>query len=68
MRADYSSGATVQQLQSPPTVRPWVDVHPQPPSTFSKEMSSEQLAQWLRNHPNLTGTDYKEDISKLRGT
>ena len=31
-------------------------------------MNNEQLAQWLRNHPSLTGTDYEEDISKLSGT
>ena len=36
--------------------------------TFSKDMSNEQLALWLRNHPSLSGTDYEEDISKLRGT
>ena len=30
-------------------------------------MNNEQLAQWLRNHPSLTGTDYEEDISKLSG-
>ena len=34
---------------------------------FSKDMSSEQLAQWLRNHPSLSGADYEEDISKLIG-
>ena len=31
-------------------------------------MSNEQLALWLRNHPSLSGTNYEEDISKLRGT
>ena len=51
----------------PATVQPQVDVSPQP-LTFSKDMSNEQLAQWLSNHPNLTGTDYQEDISKLKGT
>ena len=30
-------------------------------------MSSEQLAQQLRNHPSLSGADYEEDISKLIG-
>ena len=34
---------------------------------FSKDMSSEQLALWLRNHPSLSGADYEEDISKLIG-
>ena len=58
---------TVQQPQSPRSVQPRVDVHPQP-LTFSKDMSNEQLALWLRDHPSLTGTDYEEDISKLIGT
>ena len=31
-------------------------------------MSNEQLALWLRNHPSLSGTNYEEDIGKLRGT
>ena len=31
-------------------------------------MNNEQLALWLRNHPSLSGTNYEEDISKLRGT
>ena len=43
------------------------DIQPQP-SVFSKDMSNEQLAVWLRNHPRLTGTNYEEDIGKLRGT
>jgi hypothetical protein len=60
------SGASVQP-QSPPTVQTRVDVRSQP-LTFFKEMNNEQLAQWLRNHPSLTGTGYEEDISKLRGT
>ena len=64
---DYPSGASVQQPQSPPTVQMPVDVYSQP-LPFSKRMSNEQLAQWLRNHPSLSGTDYEEDISKLRGT
>ena len=66
MHTDYSSDASVQQPQSLPSVQLQVDVHPQP-LTFSMEMSNEQLALWLRNHPSLTGTDYEEDISKLRG-
>ena len=36
--------------------------------TFSKDMSNEQLALWLTHHPNLIGTDFSEDIDKLRGT
>ena len=64
-RTDHSSGAV--QPQIPAAVQPRVVVHPQP-LTFSKDMSNEQLAQWLSNHPNLTGTDYQEDIRKLKGT
>ena len=63
---DHSSDA-VRQPQTPAAVQPQVDVGPQP-LTFSKDMSNEQLAQWLSNHPNLLGTDYQEDISKLKGT
>ena len=56
----------MRQPQAPAAVQPQVDVGPQP-LTFSKDMSNEQLALWLSNHPNLTGTDYHEDIGKLRG-
>ena len=66
MHIDYPSGASVQQPQSPPTVQTTMDVY-SPPLTFSKDMSNEQLAQWLRNHPCLSGVDYEEDISKLIG-
>ena len=66
MPTDYPSGARVQKPQSPPTVQTPVDVDSQP-LTFSKDMSNEQLAQWLRNHPSLSGVDYEEDISKLIG-
>ena len=66
MPTDYPSGASVQQPQSPPTIQTPVDVHSQP-LTFSKGMSNEQLAQWLRNHPTLSAVDYEEDISKLIG-
>jgi hypothetical protein len=60
------SGASVQQPQSPPTVQTRVDVRSQP-LTFSKDMSNEQLALWLRSHPSLRGTNYEEDMSKLIG-
>ena len=60
---DYSSSAGVQQPQSPPTVQPQV---PQL-LMFSKDMSDKQLSKWLKNHPSLTGTNYEEDITKLRG-
>ena len=67
MLTDYPSGANVQQPQSQPTVHMPVDVR-SPSLTFSKDMSNEQLALWLRNHPSLSGTNYEEDIRKLRGT
>ena len=51
----------VHQPQSPCDIQPQLSV-------FSKDMSNEQLAVWLSNHPSLTGTNYEEDISKLRGT
>jgi hypothetical protein len=66
MPTDYPCGASIQQPQSPPTVQTRVDVRSLP-LTFSKDMSNEQLALWLRNHPSLRGTNYEEDISKLRG-
>ena len=64
---DYPSDATVQLPKSPPTVQTRLDEHLQS-LIFSKDMSNEQLALWLRNHPNLSGTNYEEDISKLIGT
>ena len=45
-----------------------MDVHLAQPLSFSNDMSNDQLAEWLRNHPSLIGIDYEEDISKLRGT
>ena len=66
MLTDYLSGVSVQQPQSPPTVQTPVDVYSQS-LIFSKDMSNEQLAQWLRSHPSLSGADYEEDISKLIG-
>ena len=57
----------MQPLQTSPTAQPEEDVQPQH-SNFSKDMNNEQLAVWLTNHPSLTGTDYDEDIRKLRGT
>jgi hypothetical protein len=35
--------------------------------TFSKDMSYEQLAVWLTNHPRFVGADYQQDIAKLKG-
>ena len=37
------------------------------PPIFSKGMNNEQLALWLTNHTTLIGTDYQEDIEKLKG-
>ena len=31
------------------------------------DMSYEQLAVWLTNHPQFVGADYQQDISKLKG-
>ena len=63
------TGASVQQPQSPPTVRmPTLEQVDLLMFKFSKCMNNEQLAQWLRNHPRLRGTNYEDDISKLRGT
>ena len=67
VHTDYPSGASVQQPQSLHTFQPGMDVRSKL-LTFSKDMNNEQLAQWLRSHPSLTGTDYEEDISKLSGT
>ena len=66
MYTDCPGGASVQQPQSPPIGQTPVAVYSQP-LTFSKDMSNEQLAQWLRSHPSLSGVDYEEDISKLIG-
>ena len=63
VHTDGSSSASMRQPQIPPTVALQV-LHP---LVFSKDMNSKELAEWLRNHPSLTGTDYEEDISKLRG-
>ena len=64
MPTDYPSSASVQQPQSPPIVQTQSDVCSQSP----KNMSYKQLAVWLGNHPSLSGGDYEDDISKLRGT
>ena len=63
MLTDYPSGSSVQQPQSLPTIQSVCSQQ----LTFSKDMNNEQLALWLRNHPSLSGTDYEEDISILRG-
>ena len=62
----YSSDARLQQLQTSLGVLSLVDVHPQP-LTFSEDMSYEQLAVWLTNHPKLVGEGYQQDINKLKG-
>ena len=46
--------------------QPKLDASPQP-LEFSKDMSYEQLAEWLTNHPQFVGADYQRDISKLKG-
>ena len=49
------------------TVQPWLDIHPHT-LMFSEDMSYEQLAVWLTNHPQFVGVDYQQDIRKLKGT
>ena len=56
-----------EPMQPAQALQPPVDVQPQP-QAFSKDMSYEQLAVWLTNHPQFVGADYQEDISKLKGT
>jgi hypothetical protein len=59
----------------PPSDRvqqPWAPAVSQvdgPPQSviFSKDISYEQLAVWLTNHPRFEGADYQQDISKLKG-
>ena len=63
---DPTSGA-VQQPQASATVQPQMEVQAQP-LTFSEDMSYEQLAVWLTNHPKFVRADYQQDISKLKGT
>ena len=63
----YSSGTVQQPQASAVAAQPQVDTCAQP-LTFSEDMSNEQLALWLSNHPKLKGTDYQQDISKLKGT
>ena len=46
--------------------QPKLDAPPQP-LEFSKDMSYEQLAVWLTNHPRFVAADYQQDISKLKG-
>ena len=46
--------------------QPELDVPPQP-LEFSKDMSYEQLAVWLTNHPQFMGADYQQDIGKMKG-
>ena len=55
-----------QQYIQTPAQPPQVQARAQEiPRTFSKDLSSEQLALWLSQ---LVGTDYHEDIDKLKGT
>ena len=37
-----------------------------PHQPFSKQLNVEGLCQWLQNHPEI-GSDYQEDVEKLRG-
>lgn len=55
------------QQASTPVLIPQEIIVPQL-SPFSKHLNNEQLSLWLQNHPSLIGTDYREDINKLKGT
>ena len=57
----------MQQPQAPATVQPQLAVCPPAPLVFSEDMSYEQLAVWLTNHPKLVGVRYQQDINKLKG-
>ena len=63
MHAHVSHSHILEPKQTLPTQ---VGTYPQP-LIFSKGMNNEQLALWLTNHPSLIGTDYQEDIEKLKG-
>ena len=53
-------------MQQPRAPASQVDVPPQA-LLFSKDMSYEQLAVWLTNHPQFVGAGYQQDINKLKG-
>ena len=38
-----------------------------PPRTFPKDLNNDQLVMMLSKHPKLMGTDYLQDIGKLKG-
>ena len=61
------TGDGVQQPQASATGQPQLGVCLRP-LVFSEDLSYEQLAVWLTNHPKLVGVDYQQDISKLKGT
>ena len=63
VHAELSRG----QQTSTPALISEENIVPQPLS-FSKHLNNEQLALWLQNHPNMAGTDYRDDINKLKGT
>ena len=56
----------VPHLQALLNDQPKPDVPPQP-LEFLKDMSDEQLAVWLTNHPQFVGADHQQDISILKG-
>ena len=62
------TGNGVQQPQASATGQLQLGVCPPAPLVFSEDLSYEQLAVWLTNHPKLVGVGYKQDISKLKGT
>ena len=62
---DFISSQQQPQLEDQQVTTPPVQPHPshQP---FSKQMSIEELSLWLMNHPEV-GSDYRDDIDKLKG-
>ena len=38
-----------------------------PPWAFPDDLNNDQLVMMLSNHPELMGTDYLQDIGKLKG-
>ena len=64
--ADHSVSSKEQLQfveQQPTSASVQADV---PHQTFSEQLNVEGLYHWLQNHPEI-GSDYQEDIEKLRG-
>ena len=70
MHTDLPSKHQMKQQFIPVTSQPQ-QAHPHSskiiPEAFSDKMTCEQLELWLTHHVYLEGTDYHEDIAKLKG-